>query len=77
MVTEHISLLTLSAVPKAMTISDIQKATDIVKTLQSLHAAIRHNTWDCDLVKPFRARKDKLIVVPQNIFTTTSDKYCT
>ena len=64
---EYVSLLALSAVPKAMTISDIQKATDADKTMQSLRAAIRHNKWDCDLVKPFRVIKDELIVAPQNI----------
>ena len=67
MADEYVSLLALSAVPKAMTISDIQKATDADKTMQSLRAAIRHNKWDCDLVKPFRAIKDELIVAPQNI----------
>ena len=50
-----------------MAISDIQKATDADKTMQSLRAAIRHNKWDCDLVKPFRVIKDELIVAPQNI----------
>ena len=50
-----------------MTISDIQKVTDTDKTMQSLHTAIRHNKWDCDLVKPFKAIKDELIVAPQNI----------
>ena len=67
MADEYVSLLALSAVPKAMTISDIQKATDADKTMQSLRAAISHNKWDCDLVKPFRAIKDGLIVAPQNI----------
>ena len=67
MADEYVSLLALSAVPKAMTISDIQKATDADKTMQSLRAAIRHNKWDCDLVKPFRVIKDELIVAPQNI----------
>ena len=50
-----------------MKISDIQKATDTEKTMPNLRAAIRHNKWDCDLVKLFRAIGDKLIVAPQNI----------
>ena len=50
-----------------MTISDIQKATDTDKTMQSLREALRHNKRDCDLVKPIRAIKDELIVAPQNI----------
>ena len=36
MADEHVSLLALSVVPKAMTISDIQNATDTDKTMQSL-----------------------------------------
>ena len=67
MADDYVSLLALSAVPKAMKISDIQKATDADKTMQSLRAAVRHNKWDCNLVKPFRAIKDELIVAPQNI----------
>ena len=43
MADEYVSLLALSVVPKAMTISDIQKVTVTDKTMQSLRAAIRHN----------------------------------
>ena len=50
-----------------MTISDIQKATDTDKTLQSLHAVIHHNQWDFHLVKSFQAIMEKLTVAPQNI----------
>ena len=67
MADEYVRLLALSAIPKAMTISDIQKATDTDKTMQSLRAAIRHNKWDCYLINPFQAIKDELIVAPQNI----------
>ena len=64
---EYVNLLAISAVPKAMTMSEIQIATDADKALQSLRAAIRHNMWDCDLVKPYRNIKDELTVAPQNI----------
>ena len=50
MADEYVNLLALSAVPKAMTMSEIQRATDADKGLQSLCAAIRYNMWDCDLV---------------------------
>ena len=68
-----------------MTISNIQKATDTDKTMQSMRAAIRHSKWDCDLVKPFQAMKDELIVAPQNIVLRGSQivvpeslqQYCT
>ena len=49
-----------------MTISDIQKVTDTDKTMQSLRAVIHRNTCNYDLVKPFQAIKDELIVAPQN-----------
>ena len=67
MVDEYVNLLALSAVPKAMAISEIQIATDADKALQSLRAAIRYNMWDCDLMKPYRNIKDELTVAPQNI----------
>ena len=67
MADEYVSPLALSAAPKAMTISDIQKATDADKRMQSLHAAICHNKWDCNRVKPSQAIKDELIIAPQNI----------
>ena len=67
MADEYVNLLALSAVPKAMTMSEFQRATDADKGLQSLSAAIRCNMWDCDLVKPYRNIKDELTVTPQNI----------
>ena len=67
MVDEYVNLLALSAVPKAMAISEIQIATDADKALQSLRAAIRYNMWDFDLMKPYRNIKGELTVAPQNI----------
>ena len=67
MIDEYVNLLALSAVPKAMAMSEIQIATDADKALQSLRAAIRYNMWDCDLVKPYSNIKDGLTVAPQNI----------
>lgn len=64
---EYVNLLALSAVPKAMTMSEIQRATDADKELQSLRAAIRYNTWDSNFVKPYKDIKDELTVTPQNI----------
>ena len=67
MADEYVNLLALSAVPKAMTMSEIQRATDADKALQSLRAAIRYNMWDCNLVKPYKDVKDELTITPQNI----------
>ena len=66
MADEYVILLALSAIPKAMTISDVQKATDTDKAMQSLLVAIHHTKWDCDLATPFRAVKGDLIVSPKN-----------
>ena len=83
MADEYVNLLALSAVPIAMTMSEIQRATDADKALQSLRTAIRYNMWDCNLVKPYRDAKDELTVTPQNIlhcctrkFATKSHRYC-
>ena len=67
MADEYVNLLALSAVPKAMTMSEIRRATDADKALQSLLAAIRYNMWDCNLVKPYKDVKDELTITPQNI----------
>ena len=64
---EYVNLLALSAVPKAMTMSEIQRATDADKAFQSLRAAIRYNMWDCNLVKPYKDVRDELTITPQNI----------
>jgi len=53
MAEQYISLITSSAVPKTMTITEIMDATNCDRTLQSLRAAIRLNQWDCDVIKPF------------------------
>ena len=67
MAEEYVNLLALSAVPKAMTMHAIQRATDADKPLQCLHAGIRYNMWDSDFVKPYKDIKDELTVTPQNL----------
>ena len=67
MADEYVNLLTLAAVPKAMTMREIQTATNTDKILQSLRAAIRCNMWDSDLVKPYKNIKEELTVTMQNV----------
>ena len=67
MADEYVNLLALAAVPKAMTIHEIQTATNTDKVLQGLRAAIRCNMWDSNLVKPYKNIKDELTVTTQNI----------
>ena len=64
---EYVNLLALSAVPKAMTMREIQTATNADKVLQSLRAAICCNMWDSDLVKPYKNIKEELTVTMQNV----------
>ena len=67
MADEYVNLLALSAVPKAMTMREIQTATNADKVLQSLRAAICCNMWDSDLVMPYKNIKEELTVTMQNV----------
>ena len=67
MTEQYISLITSSAVPKTMTITEIMDVTNCDRTLQSLRAAIRLNRWDCDAIKPFRRVRDELTIGAHNL----------
>ena len=67
MADEYVNLLALSAVPKAMTMSEIQKATDEDRGLQHLRAAVRCNQWEGDSVKAYKDFKDEFTITAQNI----------
>ena len=43
---EYVNFLTQNSIPKAMTLEEIQAATDSDKTLKGLRAAIKLNKWD-------------------------------
>ena len=43
---EYVNLLALSAVPKALTITEIREATDADISLRAVCAAIRNGHWD-------------------------------
>ena len=67
MAEEYVNLLALSAVPKALTITEIQEATDADKSLRAVRAAIRNGHWDIDHVKPYKAIKDELTISSHNV----------
>ena len=67
MTEQYISLITSSAVPNTMTITEIMDATNCNRTLQSLRAAIGLNQWDCDAIKPFRRVRDELNIGAHNL----------
>ena len=64
---EYVNFLTQNSIPKAMTLEEIQAATDSDKTLKGLRAAIKLNKWDYDVVKPFKNVKDELTVTSTGI----------
>ena len=67
MADKYVNLLALAAVPKAMTMREIQTSTNAEKILQSLRAAIRCNMWDSDLVNPYKNIKEELTVIMQYV----------
>ena len=67
MTEQYISLITSSAVPKTMTITEIMDATNCDRTLQCLRAAIRLNQCDFDAIKPFRRVRDELTIGVHNL----------
>ncbi len=62
-----VNFVTSYSIPKAMTLAEIKEATQTDKVLCGLRAAIRHNTWNSDLVKPFKQIKDELSVSSNNM----------
>ena len=61
------NILALSSVPKALTITEIQKATDADKSLRAVRAAMRHGRWDIDHLKSYKAVKDELTISSYNV----------
>ena len=63
----HANFVARNAVPKAMTLTEIQEATNNNQTMKGLRASIRLNQWDNDIVKPYKSVKDELTVTSENI----------
>ena len=61
------NLLPLSAVPKALAITEIQEATDADISLRAVRAAIQNGHCDIDRAKPYKAIKDELTISSHNI----------
>ena len=63
----YVNFVARNAVPKAMTLTEIQQATNNDQTMKGLRASIRLNQWDSDIFKPYKSVKDELTVTPENI----------
>ena len=63
----YVNFVARNAVPKAMTLTEIQEATNNDQTMKGLRASIRLNQWDNDIVKPYKSVKDELTVTSENI----------
>ena len=53
--------------PKTLTITELEVATNKDRILQSLCAAIRLNRWDSDAVIPFKSVRDELTIGDHNL----------
>ena len=49
----YVNFAARSVVPKAMTLAEIQQATNNDRTMKGLHASIRLSQWGNDIVKPY------------------------
>ena len=64
---QYINFVTVNAVPKAMSLSEIARATNEDKTLQLLRAALRTDIWNSDLLKQYKMIKEELTIGAQNV----------
>ena len=74
MTEEHVNFITYNSVPKAMTLEEIEVATNQDNTLRGLRAAIKLNKWHYDIVKPFKSIKDELRLIREKISFPNIDK---
>ena len=59
--------LAVNAVPKAMSMEEVIKASTDDREIKGLSAALKLNRWDMDIVKPFKSVKNELTISPNNI----------
>ena len=62
-----INLIANAAVPKTLTITELEDITNKDRALQGLGAAIRLNRWDSDAVTPFKSVRDELTIGDHNL----------
>jgi len=55
---EYVHFLTVNAVPKAMSMEEVIKASTDDREIKGLRAALKLNRWYTDIVKPFKSVKD-------------------
>ncbi len=67
MTEEHVNFVARNSVPKAMTLKEVEAATNQDKTLKGVRAAIKFNQWHYEIVKPFKAIKDELTVPSKGV----------
>eukprot|EP00794_Sanderia_malayensis_P005006 gene5006-biopygen4073 len=64
---EYVNFSSRYAVPKAMTIKEIENETNTDRALQAVRASIKTKHSDFDLVRPFKIVKDELTITSDNI----------
>ena len=67
MTEEYVNYIAHNSIPKAMTLEEIETATDADRTLKGLRAAIKLDKWDYDMVKQFKTVKDELTVTTNGV----------
>ncbi|CAB4027924.1 Potassium channel subfamily T member 1 [Paramuricea clavata] len=67
MTEEHVNFVARNSVPKAMTLVEVEAATNQDETLKGVRAAIKLNKWCYDIVEPFKAIKEELTVTSKGV----------
>ena len=67
MTEDYVNFIEENSVPKAMTLDEIIQATNDDRVLRGVRAAIKHNRWNYDIVKPYKLIKDELSVTTKGI----------
>ena len=73
---EYVQFLAVNAVPKAMSMEEIIKASTDNREIKVLRAALKLNRWDMDTVRPFKASKMNSLSV-QTVLYYVNKNYST
>ena len=63
---EYINFIISAAVPKAITVNEVSKATEEDESLHALRAAIQSGRWSNDLLRPYKQIKEEITVDHHN-----------
>ena len=64
----YMNFIADSSLPKAMTLVEIEQASNADKEIRAVRACIKLNQWNFDAVRPFKDCRDELTVTSNGVF---------